>query len=186
MEPRRGVERIDVGDEEGGSLRRALTAILIGLVLVGGGISMYVDQGQAMEDAVTIDATVVDKRVDERTSAGSDGSSSDSYYPVVTYKYMVGGKMYESSNYHPGRGEDGMSQGNAQSIVDEYEVGETVTAYYDPDDPSRAFLVKQRSFTPLIAAGLGVVFALLGVVGSIRAILGRLLSRRRPARPDDG
>ena len=54
-------------------------------------------------------------------------------------------------------------------ILDRHKVGETVTAYYNPDDPSQAFLVKgDRGFVPYFLVGFGSVgLALAGVFANV-------------------
>lgn len=53
-------------------------------------------------------------------------------------------------------------------MVADHPEGATVTAYYDPANPSAAFLVKDTSPWPPVLAGIGVLIAVLG----IREVLG--------------
>jgi hypothetical protein len=57
---------------------------------------------------------------------------------------------------------------NAESVIEEYEDGKTVTAYVDSTGPDHAFLKNKTSNTPLILAGIGAVASLLGAVSSLK------------------
>lgn len=64
------------------------------------------------------------------------------------------------------------SQGEmwAEDFVADYQAGDTVTAYYDPDHPSQAYLVKNRTLMPLIVLGVGVFTVLGGVLGLLQRL----------------
>lgn len=85
------------------------------------------------------------------------------HYAEVTYRYTVDGETHTSANVLPGpgfwlRGEDW-----ARGVVADHPEGATVTAYYDPANPSAAFLVKDTSPWPPVLAGIGVLIAVLGI-----------------------
>jgi uncharacterized protein DUF3592 len=63
----------------------------------------------------------------------------------------------------------------AEGIIGRYQVGRPVTAYYNPRDPSEAFLLKQYAVAPWILCGIGLpLIAPWFVFGPGRAL------RRRP------
>ena len=61
------------------------------------------------------------------------------YSPAVSYNYDVDGTTYSSDllGFIRVWTDD---ESDAQGMVQRYPVGQTVTAYYDPGDPSRAVL----------------------------------------------
>lgn len=90
----------------------------------------------------------------------SDGST---YEPVVVYRYYVNDRAYTASRVTPLR----MSRNGrcAHRIVAKYRKGATYTAYYDPADPSEAFLMRTRSILPwafIVIPGIGLL--ILGLV----------------------
>lgn len=71
-------------------------------------------------------------------------NSQGGYVPLVHYEYTVDGETYESARVSPFDGAISRYRW-ASSIVDDYPRNKYVTARYDPDDPSRAYL---RSWVP--------------------------------------
>lgn len=150
-----------------------LLIVVIGLAMAGFGGYMWMEQGERIDSYEQTEATVVSSDVDRRTSSTSEGGTSTTYYPEVTYEYTVDGEAYQSENVMPGPGETGKGQrGWAEGIVEDHPEGETVTAYYDPEDPSNAFLVKNREVMFLGVAGFGGLFALLGVWSLVKRLAG--------------
>jgi hypothetical protein len=83
--------------------------------------------------------------------------------------YEYRGTTYTGTNVFPADiAPEYDKRSNAESVVDEYDEGKSVTAYVDSTDPSHAFLKHRRSDEPLIAAGLGAVISLLGAVFTLR------------------
>jgi hypothetical protein len=83
-----------------------------------------------------------------------------SYRPAVSYWYRVNGTQYVAAGVTP----IGISSGWrwAQSISQRFAPGAAVTAYVDPHDPGRAYLVREFSPLPLfILALVGGIWALI-------------------------
>jgi hypothetical protein len=121
-----------------------------------------------------VEVTVVARRLDERVSHGKGGRRV-TYQPKVTFKYQVNGRPFSSSNVLPYL--DHRSFSWAFQIINRFREGRTYEGYYDPQNPSEAFLLREYSFEPywmiLIPAGcLGMAVFLVN-----------LLSRRPPAPP---
>ena len=154
---------------------------LVGVALLGGGGYLWHDQNQAVETAETTDATVRSSTV-EVDRIGSDGPT---YRPNVTYEYTVDGETYRSSNVFPGPGHLWRSdRGWAVDIVADYPEGETVTAYHDPENPSNAFLIADRTpLIPLVMLGIGGLAAVGSLTTGVVAIVLVLLVSRGA---DDG
>lgn len=152
---------------------------LVGVGLAGAGGYLWHDQNQAVDTSETTAATVLSSTV-EVDRLDSDGPT---YRPNVTYEYAVDGETYRSSNVFPGPGRLWRSDRSwAADIVADYPEDETVTAHYDPDDPSRSFLVADRTpLIPLVMLGIGGLAAVGSLVTGVGiAVLIFIVSR------DDG
>jgi hypothetical protein len=60
------------------------------------------------------------------------------YYPEITYAYKVNGREHEGCDYRAFEG--GMTEEEANAVVNRYAEGQTATCYYDPADPEEAVL----------------------------------------------
>ncbi|MCD6405659.1 MAG: DUF3592 domain-containing protein [Planctomycetes bacterium] len=149
--------------------------VLFGLPFLAAGIAAFsfgVWQGYmnlfALKAWQEVEATIVSTKVEAHNS--SDGTT---YKPVIKYRYKVGPRRYTSSRYRL----TGMSTANRaaqERITDEFEVGRTCTAYYDPGDPSQAVLNRDISYMFVVLVMFGLVFA--GVGGGI--VFGPFLAGR--------
>jgi hypothetical protein len=86
------------------------------------------------------------------------------YSPVVTYRYHVGERDFVSSNTTVMR--ESRSGMWAQHIASRYHRGDSTTAWYDPTDPTQAFLVHEYSGLPSIFIAVSVLFMLIGFFAS--------------------
>jgi len=87
---------------------------------------------------------------------------SDVYRPKIEYAYTVDGKEYTSDRFSliEMASSDRVAQ---QAIVDRYAVGTSVTVYVDPADPSRVVLDRESLMQPALLAGVGALFAVIGL-----------------------
>jgi hypothetical protein len=146
--------------------RGAVLMLLIGLAVTGYGAYDYTQQSDAVADAVEVDAAVTDVGV-ESTSTGS--SPGTDYRPTVRFTYEYEGTEYASTNVFPSAiTSDYDTESAAREIVAEYAVGESTTAYVDPADPDGGFLRTETSNAPLVAVGVGLLFAFVGGRSAIR------------------
>ena len=99
-------------------------------------------------------ATVVSTAIGTR---GNDNSAS--YQPVVTYRYTVGGTPYLSNRVSVIT--ESASRKWAQSVIDRYPPGASVTAWYDPKHPGNAIVDHHMARIPFIMMGIGLVMVLL-------------------------
>jgi hypothetical protein len=86
----------------------------------------------------------------------------------VRYRYRADGREHESGRIYPGPWST--TAGDSEELRARFPAGSAATAYVDPDDPARAFLVPFRSFLPylvalLVAAPLGALAAGLATHG---------------------
>jgi hypothetical protein len=146
--------------------RGAVLMLLIGLAVTGYGAYDYTQQSDAVADAVEVDAAVTDVGV-ESTSTGS--SPGTDYRPTVRFTYEYEGTEYASTNVFPSSITSNYdTESAAREIVAEYAVGESTTAYVDPADPDGGFLRTETSNAPLVAVGVGLLFAFVGGRSAIR------------------
>ena len=155
--------------------RKSVYLLVLAVALVGAGGYSYVQQGQAVGDAVTVQATVDSARVERiDTRRGID------YEPEIEYTYQYRGETYTSDRVFPGPTIRTYSdRSKAQSVVRSYESGTTVRAYVRPSAPGDAFLIRER--TPWPAQALAVGSVLLGLV--VLAGLGEKRPGRHELRP---
>jgi hypothetical protein len=141
-----------------------LLALILGLGIAGYGGYDYVQQSDAVDDAVAVETTVV----------GTDISRSDGrrfYYRIsVEHTYEYQGREYTSKQVFPGStGPIYTVRSDAQRSIEPYEPNETATAYVTPDNPSGAFLKRQTVFAPFRFIGFGSLLALLTALHAIGA-----------------
>lgn len=138
--------------------------LLIGAATIGYGAYSHVEQSSALDDAEQVEALVV-----ETTVETVEQRRGTAYAPAATFNYTYDGASYTASNVYPGplpRELD--SRQAARDVVDDYERGETVTAYVPADSPQKAFLRHERSDKPLLVMGFGAVVVLGGVYRALR------------------
>jgi len=130
-------------------------------------------KAKSTESWPTVSGSIVSSRLDQKTSTDFDGeysSTSTSYTPMVEYNYEIDGRTYQGKRVFPGASMS-YDHGTAQSIVNRYQPGATVSVHYDPVDPTQAVLETKSKGGNLFLI-LGSVFALLGMMGCcIGAIL---------------
>lgn len=151
----------------------SIFVLLVGLGIVGLGAYTYAADSASLNNRVEVTAEITDTAVEQ--VPGSRGR--DVYVPAVTFQYRFQGTDYTSDRIYPGdtrqRYEDSAT---AQSRLSPYTVGESVTAYVNPEMPGEAFLEDTRSGQPTGAFVVGVFVSLLGGLGLYQA---RVQSRNR-------
>ena len=144
---------------------RIVIVLVLGLATIGYGAYSYNAQTSALGSAVEVDATVTSTSVGEKAQR-----HGVSYTPQATFTYTYEGEEYNSSNVYPGslpRGFD--TEEAAESALDGYEEGETVTAYVPPESPGNAFLKHESSNKPFVVVGVGVLFILASIYSAVRS-----------------
>lgn len=155
------------------SFRDAVVLVVVGLVFSGIGGYLYVDEQRAIDNSEPIEGVVVDSSVYVDRATSSD--DSDSYFPEIRYRYSYDGREYTNDNVFPGTGSRSTSRARANSLVDEYRPGATVTVYVEPDTPERSFLIKERAtLFHLAFGGAGVLMVLAGIGSFFRRVFGFL------------
>ena len=152
------------------SLRKSLLIVLVGVGAGGFGIYDYVQQNQAVQNAVEVDATVVETDVD----ASASRRGGPDYKPEATFEYSYQGDSYTGDSVFPGSiTKEYDTRSAAESVLQDYQAGETVTAYVDPNSPGYAFLVNEASNGPLFFTAIGGLFVLVGGYSTLKSLVGR-------------
>jgi hypothetical protein len=156
--------RVSVGD----NVRPLLAAVMLlaGLVTAGFGAYDYLGQSDAVEDAVEVEATVLETEVEEvsKRRGGAD------YDPDVRFEYTYDGETYTSERMYPATfTPDHDTREGAEEVLEEYDTGATVTAYVNPGSPGGAFLKDETTKTPLVIAVLGTVMSLIAGASVVRS-----------------
>jgi hypothetical protein len=156
-----------------------VTRILAGLALLAAAASAVLISAQERRLSTWRPAPAVITESGERTYRTYKGGSSRSLR--IRYRYRADGREYESTRVFPGP--LATTGGESLELRERFPVGSAVTAFVDPDDPSRAFLVPVRSFLPylvvlLVSAPLGALAAGLAT-GGVRYV--RSSERETPA-----
>jgi len=150
--------------------RRLFATVLLvaGLGVGTFGAYDYVQQTDALDDAIAVDATVVDTEIEQVSTR-----RNIEYRPVITYTYTYEGTAYTANEYYASMAEPGFdTEAGAREVLEAYPTDTTVTAYITPDAPGTAFLTREQSGEPLKWIGLGGITALVGLYGWAKALLG--------------
>lgn len=130
---------------------------VFGLLFGGiGGTIMWREQ-QRLTTWLPVEATVLSKSVDRHSD--DDGTT---YSPVVVYSYRVNGRSFRSDRVLPIS--ESRSGRWADHIIENYDVNQKYTAWYNPADPSQAFLRRSRSIVAAVFTGVGVLLIVIAVV----------------------
>ncbi len=143
--------------------RATAIMILVGLAIFTYGGYDYVQQSTAVDDAVPIEATIVDSSTSQSEGRGI------AYNVHVSFTYTCQGTEYTSNQLFPGNlSPQYETRSKAQSVIATYDSGTTVTAYVDPAAPNEAFLERRTTQSPLIVlafAGVILLWTALDAVG---------------------
>lgn len=89
---------------------------------------------------------------------------------VIIYTYQVGSEVYTNNQIHADeRLPDGrrlLEPADADELAKKYQVGESVTVYYNPDDPRQSALQKDEN-RGLYLVGLNAGFAFYFLAGMV-------------------
>ena len=141
----------------------ALLFVAAGALFASIGGVMLAREYHRLSSWLPVQATVLGTRVDVRSD--SDG---DTYRPVVEYRYQVDDRPYTSTRTLPIA--ESRSGKWAHRVIDRFTVGNTYTAWYDPEAPSQAFIVRSRSIIAPVFALIGALVTLGGCLGVVSAV----------------
>jgi hypothetical protein len=120
------------------------------LFFVGLGFSGYllatliVPEWRANHSFLETKCVVLGKRLLERESAEplpDDASNGKSWRPEFQIEYQAGRHLFQTRTYDVSRSFS-MNREEAARVVDQFQVGQEYTCWYDPADPATAVLVR--------------------------------------------
>ncbi len=132
--------------------RVAVVMAFLGVIAAAGALATL-SQLERLVTWRSVPAVIEASRVE--TVRGSKGGTT--YRPVVTYAYRVGDRMYHSSTVTAVL--ESRSWSWAIGIASRYRPGASTTAYVNPKDPRRAFLVHDLSPFPVVLVLIPLTFA---------------------------
>ncbi|KAA9396167.1 DUF3592 domain-containing protein [Haloarcula sp. CBA1130] len=145
--------------------QRSALLLLLAIGLLGFGGYDYVQQSQAINNGVAVQATITDAHVDRM-----EGGRGIDYEPEIHYTYQYQEETYTGEQVFPStRTRTYSARSEAESVVESYEPGTTVRAYVSPADPTDAFLIRERTPWPLQAITVGGLLSVIGVLAGLGA-----------------
>ncbi len=108
--------------------------------------------------------TITSSSMSKRTTRDSNHRTRTTYYPKIGFQYQVGGRTYTSTRIAFGTGETGGSVKWARKVVNKYPVGNTVTVYYNPQDPQYGVLESGITWRSIIFLLAGLAFFAAGAL----------------------
>lgn len=134
---------------------RVILAILAigGLVFLGVGTKLALDQRVALARVHPVPAVVVGRDIEEHHANGSRGVS---YRPVVRFEYQVDGTTRMGDQVGPLPESRGGHW--AWRVLDRYQVGDHVTAWVRDDLVDQAYLERTASPRPYLLMAFGAAF----------------------------
>lgn len=100
--------------------------------------------------------------VSENTSTDEDGYSSTTYTPQVEYQYQFGSNTYASQRISYGASRSYGSRRKAIQALQAYPVNGRVQAFYNPQKPDEAVLIRGTKGT-MLGIILGILFMLISI-----------------------
>jgi len=111
-------------------------------LFLGIGVTLLVKEQRRLTLYAPVTATVLSTRI----QAHDDSEGGTTYEPVVVYRYYVNDREYTASRVTPLK--ESRSGRWARRVTGRYAIGSEHTAYYDPENPGEAFLLRSRSVIP--------------------------------------
>jgi len=95
----------------------------------------YIKEARGSKAWPSVEGTILFSEVEARRT--SEGGTS--YYPVVSYEYIINGRAYKGGKF--GKIEQGMAfRGSAERKITRYPKGKTVKVYHHPNHPGVSLL----------------------------------------------
>ena len=152
--------------------------ILIGIFIVGSEVGTTIQQ-LGTSDWEEIPATVSISEIREYETCGEDGCNSNDY-PYIRYSYFVDGESYSNDDIVLFDLDEG-NFGFSISLVDQHPKGSEVTAYYNPENPDQAVLMKGFSGVYPLIVFLGEIIIWVYVAVVTFLIVWKILFHIQPA-----
>lgn len=131
------------------------------LLFIGVGIGLAGQQRERLTTFLPSPAYVQAHDMRVETSTDSDGHTSTSYLPLITYIYEVNGHQYTNTAVTPL--EIAGSRSAANDLLKAYPIDTNTTAYYDPNNPRDAYLHQDKDIFPYIFVIFPTLFTSIGM-----------------------
>lgn len=147
-------------------LGMGLIIIFIGFALLGYSYNQYKISQDRIDLSQSTNGEVINNNI-ERKLDSQDDSNVYEYHFTINYKYTVNGKEYTNNYVSPVSKENVFdSQSRANNYKSSYSIGESITVYYMPDDPTTSFIEKSSS-SPITMMIVSIVFILTGILMAV-------------------
>jgi len=150
--------------------RMKAISIVIAITLgTGGSVSLWLalrgicDQHYKINDYKPVTATVVSSSLEKVAVALGLKPAGYTYKPRIAYSYSVGGTEYRSNGVSVYEERTGTKW--AKEVISQFQEGHAVTAYYNPKNPSEAFLLREYVFKDQFGGVLIATFLLACSIG---------------------
>ena len=88
------------------------------------------------------------------------------YYPQIDYRWNINDIEYAGFRYRLGETHEKYdSRQEARAAAKKFKQGESISVYYDPEDPSQAVLDKTTTFSIYVPLIIGLLFLGTGALG---------------------
>lgn len=131
----------------------------LGLFMLGRGLVEF-RTAKASQNWPSAEGEIVLAMVHAKVSSDEDGTSTK-YVPHVVYKYSVLGEQYSSDQVTIGAKRNYVSQAKAEAKL-QYQSGDQVTVYHNPDNPAQAVLESGAVGGTLGTLLMGLVITVVG------------------------
>jgi hypothetical protein len=133
-----------------------VVTVIVGVGGAGYGVWTIWRQHHVITSARRVMAKVVEHRTQDLKASGFV-----SKVPLVKYEYTVNQLPYTCETVTP----DELMLPNtwAESVFKQFPIGAQVEAKYDPEDPSKAFLIAKYSVKPYLPLLVSLVIAAMGI-----------------------
>jgi len=138
------------------------------MALIGLGGHFVLKQQRRVESlSAETTAIVLSKQIISRSkhTGGTSGKTTCYHKPIVHFRFEVQDRTFSSTSIFPHDFEVGGMMVFTRAPLDKFEVDQETKAYYNPDDPKQACLVRRPSWEPY-AGVLGSMIALCIVLAT--------------------
>jgi hypothetical protein len=129
---------------------------VVALLFIAFGLFLLLKEWSASRHYQPISATIIRSEVRNRPGRRQ-------YFPSIEFKYEINGIEYRSDRYRLFSYSSNQKR-KQQRICSKLKAGTTCTAWYDPEDPAIAVLVKSVNWAGPLAIAIGLVILGIGVV----------------------
>jgi len=139
-----------------GIIALGLLIMAVGIGGAGYGVWTIWQQHHTITSALPVPARVLEHQTEDLKASGFVAK-----VPLVKYEYTVDQKSYTSQTVTPA--ELMLPNEWAESVFEQFPVGATTEARYNPNAPGKAFLIPKYSVKPYLPLLVSLVIAALGL-----------------------